>query len=55
MNHLDGRREIRIRIQQQENEVTVFVFNTGNHIPEEDLEKLWTKFYKVDKDRKSVV
>ena len=51
MNHLDGRREIRIRIQQQENEVTVFVFNTGNHIPEEDLEKLWTKFYKVDKAR----
>ena len=29
--------------------MTVFVFNTGNHIPEEDLDKLWTKFYKVDK------
>ena len=25
------------------------VFNTGNAISDEDLEKLWTKFYKVDK------
>ena len=28
-----------------------FVFNTGQHIPEEDIGNLWTKFYKVDKAR----
>lgn len=27
------------------------VFNTGKHIPEESLEKIWTSFYKVDKAR----
>ena len=27
----------------------VSVFNTGDPIPEEDLGKIWTKFYKVDK------
>lgn len=29
----------------------VNVYNTGNHIPEEDLDKVWIKFYKVDKAR----
>ena len=27
------------------------VFNTGDHIPQEDIDKLWVKFYKVDKAR----
>ncbi|NCC44033.1 MAG: two-component sensor histidine kinase, partial [Clostridia bacterium] len=27
------------------------VFNTGDVIPEEDLDKIWIKFYKVDKAR----
>ena len=27
------------------------VFNTGRPIPEEDLDKIWIKFYKVDKAR----
>lgn len=31
--------------------VRVSVFNTGDPIPEEDLEKVWIKFYKVDKAR----
>ena len=29
----------------------ISVFNTGPRIPEEDLEQIWTKFYKVDKAR----
>ncbi len=31
--------------------VRVSVFNTGDPIPEDDLEKVWIKFYKVDKAR----
>ena len=27
------------------------VFNTGTPIPEEELDKIWIKFYKVDKAR----
>ncbi len=29
--------------------VSIHVTNTGNHIPEEDLGKIWEKFFKVDK------
>jgi signal transduction histidine kinase len=31
--------------------VRVAVFNCGKHIAEEDLDKIWVKFYKVDKAR----
>ena len=51
MNHLEGEKRIEVRIERREGEVRVTVFNTGRQIPEEDLEKLWTKFYKVDKAR----
>ena len=27
------------------------VFNTGSHIPEENLDQVWDKFFKVDKAR----
>lgn len=51
MNHLEGEGRIEIRVEQTGAEVKVSVFNTGQHIPEEDLGNLWTKFYKVDKAR----
>lgn len=51
MNHLDGERVIRIRSRREGDQVRVWVYNTGEHIPEEDIPNLWTKFYKVDKAR----
>src|SRR5699024_8329694 len=51
INHADGERRIVITLQENGGEVCVSVFNTGNHIPEEDLPNLWTKFSKVDKAR----
>lgn len=51
LNHLDGERQIEVRIQEEENRIRVSVFNTGSPIPEEDIPKLWNKFYKVDKAR----
>ena len=51
LNHLDGRREIRITVQEEDGRAKILVYNTGTPIPEEDLSKLWTKFYKVDKAR----
>ncbi|MCD8082139.1 MAG: HAMP domain-containing histidine kinase [Clostridiales bacterium] len=51
IHHVDGERIIRITTKRQEDTVKVIVYNTGNHIPEEDLPNLWTKFYKVDKAR----
>jgi signal transduction histidine kinase len=51
INHVQGENVINIRLHQAEGLVRVSVFNTGNPIPQESLEHLWEKFYKVDKAR----
>ena len=43
--------EIMISIEQLETNVRVSVYNDGNRIPDEDIDKLFEKFYKVDKAR----
>lgn len=48
-NHLDGDKIIEIKAIQKDQKVRVSVFNTGKRIPEEDKERIWEKFYKVDK------
>ena len=48
-NHLDGARIVEIKAEQREDKTRISVFNTGKQIPEEDLERIWEKFYKVDK------
>ena len=47
----DGQRRIEIRFSYHDGLVRTSVFNTGELIPEEDLDKIWVKFYKVDKAR----
>ena len=42
---------IDIRIVKDGARVRVSVFNTGEPIPQEDIDKIWIKFYKVDKAR----
>lgn len=51
VNHVAGRMEITASIEKREDVVHVSVFNTGNCIPDEELDKIWIKFYKVDKAR----
>lgn len=51
LNHLDYDRVIEIHCSVEGNTVKTTVFNTGDPIPEEDIEKIWIKFYKVDKAR----
>lgn len=51
INHIDGDRIINISKIIRSDKIRVYVFNTGKHIPEESLEKLWNSFYKVDKAR----
>lgn len=43
--------EIRIYFKNIGQEIQVIVFNSEAPIPEEELNKLWIKFYKVDKAR----
>lgn len=51
LNHVDGQRIIEVKFILGEGVVRVAVFNTGMPIPEEDIENIWIKFYKVDKAR----
>ena len=51
LNHLEGEKEIEIKLQDEGNRVKISVFNTGTPIPEADVPNLWNKFYKVDKAR----
>ncbi len=38
-------------MEKRDDLVHVSVFNTGERIPKEDIDKVWIKFYKVDKAR----
>lgn len=51
LNHLDGERKVEISCRKENGRVITRVFNTGKPIPEEELEKVWIKFYKIDKAR----
>ena len=51
LNHVDFEKKIEIKAVKRGDVVRLSVFNTGARIPEEDLEKIWIKFYKVDKAR----
>ncbi|MGB4659253.1 MAG: ATP-binding protein [Mobilitalea sp.] len=51
LNHVEGAKIIEIKIIHLEDKVRIAVFNTGENIPEEDIDKIWIKFYKVDKAR----
>lgn len=51
MNHVDYDKKIEVKVLQKGDLIRVSVFNTGDPIPQEDLDKIWIKFYKVDKAR----
>lgn len=51
INHVEGENRIVISLEDRQERLRVRVFNTGKHIPEEDIDKVWIKFYKVDKAR----
>ena len=51
MNHVNGDMRICVTLEEQEDTVKITVANTGDPIPEDSLDKVWIKFYKVDKAR----
>ena len=51
LNYVDFEKKIEIKAVKRGDVVRLSVFNTGARIPEEDLDKIWIKFYKVDKAR----
>ena len=53
IEEVDNQKYIKIRndINVEKNKVHISVFNTGKNIKEEDLERIWKRFYKVDESR----
>ena len=51
VKEVDGRKEIVINVERKEDKTRVSVFNTGDNIKEEDLGRIWKRFYKVDESR----
>ena len=49
IHHVGNEKRIEVKIVSMDGKVCVSVFNSGKPIPEEDVPKLWDKFYKVDK------
>lgn len=51
IHHIDGERKLIVSFEDYGENVKVSIYNTGNHIPENEIDNLWIKFYKVDKAR----
>ncbi len=47
----DGIKRIKVFFERNGSDVRINVYNTGDNIPDESIERLWEKFYKVDKAR----
>lgn len=53
VKEVDGKKYIKIKneVDVEKNKVTVRVFNTGDNIAEEHINRIWNRFYKVDESR----
>jgi len=52
INHMDEKKIIRINAEYfNDTTVRVTVFNSGNYIAEEEQDRIWEQFYKIDKAR----
>ena len=49
IHHAENEKRIEVRVRKEGTKAHISVFNSGRPIPEEDVPKLWDKFYKVDK------
>lgn len=48
---VNGKKYIEIKVEKQDKKVRIKVYNTGEKISEEDLNRIWKRFYKIDTSR----
>lgn len=51
IRHVDENGFIKIEMKENQHWTSIEVENSGEHIPEEELDRIWDNFYKVDKSR----
>ena len=51
INHVDEKKEIDVFVENMGDAVCFSVYNSGENIPEGSLERIWERFYKIDKAR----
>ena len=51
VQEVNGKKLIRITVEERESKIRIIVFNTGKNIDEENLSRIWNRFYKVDASR----
>ena len=51
IKHVTNENIIKCTIKENGSKIRVTIFNSGKNIDEEDLPRLWTRFYKVDSSR----
>ena len=51
IRYCGGEKRIEVSVREEGDLIRVEVFNTGDPIPEDSIDRIWDKFYKVDKAR----
>ena len=49
LRHVNENGSITVRMVEKENGISVEIENNGSSIPEDELEKIWDKFYRIEK------
>lgn len=48
LSHVNDKKEVVISIDDKESTYIISVFNSGEHIPDSELESIWESFYRAD-------
>ena len=51
IHYTDDKKRIKISQLERVDSVRISVYNSGNSIPEDEMDRIWDKFYKIDKAR----
>ncbi len=51
IKHVDSNKKIEITIEETESIAKISVYNSGEHITDENMSRIWTRFYKTDSSR----
>lgn len=51
LNNLDHNKTMEFKVNKEDEGIKVSVFNSGKNIPENEIDKLWISFYKLDRSR----